>query len=88
MVDGISGKDVAFYICQGLKHAVTETTNSARRSCRRRRTHPAVVQEIDDWAHHFDSVFTDVVNPPTVPSLSISQHLKHCPRYSCHLLLH
>ena len=64
----ISGKVVYVVCCicqRGLKHAVAETTNSSKTSCRRRRNspNPAVVYELDDYMHYIDSVSNDVVNP-------------------------
>ena len=88
MADGISRMVVSFYIChRRLKYTVAESTNISSRSCRRRTSHLHVVHELDDCTHHIDSVFNDVVNSPTVPSLSVFQHLKRCPNCSFHLYL-
>ena len=64
------------YCHPGLKHAVAETTNISCRNCRRRRMypHPAVVHELDNCGVDapYSVLFNDVVNSPTVTSVSLS----------------
>ena len=85
----ISGNVVALYIYhREWKHAVAEISNISSRSFRRRTSpDPAVVHEIHNCTHHIDSILYGVMDPLTVPLLSVLQLLKCYPNSSCHFLL-
>ena len=71
-------KDSSILHChRGLKHAIAESTYISIRRCRKWISpHPVVVHELFmDFMHHICSGFNDVVNAPTLPSLSVLQHL-------------
>ena len=64
------------YLSSMIETCRLPSSSRPRRCCGRRTCHPAVIHgPYYDCTDHSDSVFNDVVNPPTVPSSSALHHL-------------